>query len=373
MILEMGQAQLGLTWATTNSSLAIATTPIAQWSGILTPFGLSGVLYYINFLWLPDYSRVSYRRWSSSLLAISLTSMLWFGGMLIESTVVVQPLPFTAAMVQPHLHQPHRAAPWQPWEVLHPLTLASLEHDGPVDLIVWPESSLVDTTYSSLATAVDTIDDYKSPPARLTLADFRSDLLPQYRTNCLLGVAMLDLGTVTKYGLKVPEQQRYNCGCLMSSSAEIDCHEKLILVPMKEGLPRWLQNDTMRRWILPFFELTAPCVIGRDFHLLSFKDASGKTRTIAPVVCYESWHPWLPQFHQEVPLDAIVYMMYDGDFVDHPELIQRQLLSVRLRAIETRTWNLVCSTWRGTAIIDPRGRIVKELPPVAGVLRTDEL
>ena len=65
--------------------------------------------------------------------------------------------------------------------------------------------------------------------------------------------------------------------------------------------------------------------------------------------------------------------MYDGDFADYPELFERQLLSVRMRAIETRTWNLVCSCWRGTAIIDPRGRIVKQLHAIAGVLRTDQL
>ena len=52
--LELIQALLGLTWAVTNPILAIAPTPIAQWSGTFTPFGLSFVSYCLAFSMVPD-------------------------------------------------------------------------------------------------------------------------------------------------------------------------------------------------------------------------------------------------------------------------------------------------------------------------------
>jgi len=56
-----------------------------------------------------------------------------------------------------------------------------------------------------------------------------------------------------------------------------------------------------------------------------------------------------------------------------PTVLRRQIDACRFRAIETRRWNLVCSTLAGTAIIDPTGCVIHELPPVANVLRTDVL
>ena len=70
-------------------------------------------------------------------------------------------------------------------------------------------------------------------------------------------------------------------------------------------------------------------------------------------------------------MHAIVHLVYDGYTVEHPGMIQRQVRACQYRAIETRKWNLVCSTWSGTAIIDPSGRIVRQLPARAGVLRSD--
>ena len=371
LALELGQAWLGLTWATTNPSLAIATTPIAQWSGLVTPFGLSALLYLSSCLLVPDNEGKWSKRLFGPALGCAALTTLWIGGMLLEARVICQPLKFSAMLVQPNLLFKKEQA-WEPWTVLDPLTTESLANSGPVDLIVWPETCLTDS-WRNVDTADRSVELTAQSRHRLNLQDFIEQILPRYQTNCLLGVNTLEKGTAVKYGLTVPTTQLINCGCMVKSTGAIDCHEKQILVPMKEGLPEWFPTEFVRRKVLPCFELNAPYAAGRNFHLIRFNDRAGVERTIAAAVCYESWHPWLPQFHQTEPLDAIVYMMYDGDFVDHPELIQRQLLSVRLRAIETRTWNLVCSTWRGTAIIDPRGRIVKELPPVAGVLRTDEL
>ena len=102
-------------------------------------------------------------------------------------------------------------------------------------------------------------------------------------------------------------------------------------------------------------------------------DSQGIEHRLAVAICYESWLPWLPQYHAREPVDAICHLIYDGDFADYPVYTERMLAAIRLRAIETRTWQLVCSCWAGSAIIDPRGRIVKELPREPGILRTDRL
>ena len=178
--------------------------------------------------------------------------------------------------------------------------------------------------------------------------------------------------TETRFGLQVPKIERYNCGCLVSRSGEITCHEKQALVPFEEGLPPWLDQAWIRGRLLPLFQMDAELTAGKRFRLLSFRGHNDRERTIAVSICYESFLPWLPQYKKQSSVDAIVHLVYDGHWHDHPEVIERQILACRYRAIETRRWNLVCSTWTGTTIIDPTGRIVCQLPPKPGVLRSDD-
>lgn len=365
-IADLLQAWLGLTWSATNLSLAIAPTPIAQWSGLVSTFGLTYAVVLINVLWLPDLSKSHVRRWTTTIFAFVLSACLFLGGMIIESRVDVKPIPFSAILVQPNFSSADfTSASPSLWKTLHTLTLSSLESDGPVDLIVWPETCLAETAYKTiqkLEEQVESVAAHEEPLGTVNLDTFQKELHQKYDANCLLGVCMMDEVSTLRFGIEVSEWQRFNCACLVSKDKPIDFHEKTILVPLREGLPRWMQFDFVRLRILPFFGLQASLCPGRNFHLLKFLDSQGAKFTVAPVVCYESWHPWLPQFHQRPSADVTVYLLYDGDFFTHPELIERQLLSIRLRSIETRTWGLVCSTWRGSAIIDPRGRTVKELP-----------
>ena len=157
----------------------------------------------------------------------------------------------------------------------------------------------------------------------------------------------------------------------MSASGEIARHEKLVLVPFKEGLPGLLDHRWVRNRVLPALQLNRPLTVGRKFGLLPFRDHQGKMWSIAVSVCYESLLPWLPQYHNSTTADAIVHLVYDGDTTAHPGMMQRHIRACQYRAIETRKWNLVCSTWTGSAIIDPSGKIVSQLPAIAGTLRSD--
>lgn len=353
----------GVVWSVTSISMVAADTPVAQWAALVTTFGVSAILYFVNFLCALNPSASFWRRWTGPIIGVGVAGCSWLGGSLLESRTRVEPLPFSVMLVQPHLRF-SADTPWRPWRELDSLTQSSLQHAGRVDLIVWPEGCLSSSHHENLDAVVADV------ATHLTIQEFAQTHQPRYQTSCLVGVPMWKRETIERYGLMVTEGRRYNCGCLVSGSSEITCHEKQALVPFKEGLPGWLDQGWIRGRILPALQLNASFTPGSEARLLSFRDRKQQERAIAVSICYESFLPWLPQYRNSRPAEAIVHLVYDGDSVDHPGLLQRQILACRYRAIETRTWNLVCSTWSGSAIIDPTGKVIAQLPATSGVLRT---
>lgn len=360
---EVFEAWCGVSWSVTNLALTVGATPVAQWSRWITPFGVSGLLYLVNFTLACEIAPNFRRRWLGPALGVGVAVLAWCGGCLIARTVSIEPLPFSVLLVQPHV-KGSNDEPRRPWLHLDRITRASVLQDEPVDLVVWPESSLSESWSRGHSEVTDIA-------TRLTVQDFSHILTPVYQTNCLMGVTILEEGTTHRYGLEVVDVRRYNCGCLVFKTGEIARHEKLSLVPLKEGLPWLLDHRWIRDRVLPGLRLHRPLVPGREFRQLSFRDQRGQTRSIAVSVCYESLLPWLPQYHDGTSADAIVHLVYDGCTAGHPGMMQRHIRACQYRAIETRKWNLVCSTWTGTAIIDPSGQIVSQLAATAGALRSD--
>ncbi len=358
----------GLIWSMTSLSLPVAGAPLAQWATYVTPFGVSAFLYLVNFLWFPERSPIGWRRWRGPVLAGGLLSAAWIGGTQIESAVRVEPLKFSALLAQPHLRG-EKGKSWQPWVTLDRLTRESLTETGPVDLIVWPETSLALSLHPEQGGRQENLPS-GCADAPLSLKRFQQNSQPAYGTACLVGVPLINEVIVKKYGLEVTAQQRINAACLVDEN-RISCHEKLALVPFKEGLPIALDTPWVRNNLMTYFGLSAPLTPGKQFRLLTFSTRDGREVSLAVSICFESHLPWLPQYDRVNKADAIVHLMYDGDFTNYSEWTERQLLACRCRAIESRTWNLVCSTWDGSVIIDPRGKIVGRLPAVSGVLRTD--
>lgn len=363
---ELVEAWLGVSWSVSNFSLTVGATPLAQWSRWITPFGVAGILYLVNFLLCLDSSCKGRRRLISPVIGVIVLGAAWYGGEIIAANTPVPALGFSAMLVQPHRKNTDTET-WRPWLHLDQLTRAGLMERREVDLVVWPEASLSESW--SYIHESDR-NDYET---QLTIHTFARLLTPAYKTNCLVGAVMNEPGTTLRYGLEVGEVRRYNCGCLVSKSGEIAHHEKLDLVPLKEGVPAFFDNDWIRRHIFPKLHLNPTLTYGRNYAPLAFRDMKGNEHSIAVSVCYESLLPWLPQYRDSESVDAIVHIVYDGNSAEHPGMIQRQIRACQLRAIETRTWNLVCSTWAGTSIIDPTGKIVRQLPSVASVLSTDTL
>ena len=145
------------------------------------------------------------------------------------------------------------------------------------------------------------------------------------------------------------------------------------LIPLREGLPRWFDQPWVRNRLLSYFGVEAPFSRGKSLQILDFTCRDGSEASVAAPICYESFLPWLPHYRNSERADAIVHLVYDGHFADHPQCVARQEWACRYRAIETRKWNLVCTTWAGSALVNPAGEVVAHLDSSPGVLRTDRL
>ena len=377
-IVEWIQARWGVAWPVMGLSVAVTETPLAHWAASMGPFGLAWVLYLVNFLmvWGPGKTDRNVRhtdagiasRWRGPLCSALLLSGLWVGGVWIEKTTPVGALPLSALMIQPRVLLTEKSQV-ESLQVIDRLTVASLKDHGPVDLVIWPEGCVLPSPHpAQMSPNAEHI-----PPDRWDLIGSHDKFMTRYQSAGLFGTSLHRTRQVQRYGLPIDESQLYNAAVLLDRAGAIKVHEKLSLVPLKEGLPGLLDAAWVRRSVLPALGLEAPLTAGERYQNLEFTTHEGKSIRIAVCICYESLHPGLPQFDPTHRVDAIVHLLYDGHFVSHPEWIERHLMACRARAIETRTWSLVCSSCAGSAIIDPRGTIMGRCPDAECVLRSDTI
>lgn len=366
---EMIQAQWGVAWPVMGLTNAVAETPLVQWASLMGPFGVSWVLYVVNFLCVPNPQLHANEKASwGPLVSAGLFVVMWWGGDRIESSVPVSQPPFTALLAQPCVLE-NDSPMGETLRNLDRLTLDSLAEDGPVDLVIWPEGCVLPSAFPSLLVSMTDvpIED------RWDLDGARHKFRSRYQSTGLFGITLRRSQKVHRFGLEVDEPHLYNAAVLVDQSGATQVHEKQRLVPLKEGLPSLLDNPWFRRTVLPMLGQDAPMTAGDRYKRLEFTTRHGMSVRIAVCICYESLHPGLAQFSPTPPVDAIVHLLYDGHFVSHPEWIERHLMACRMRAIETRTWSFVCSSCAGSAIIDPCGRILGRRLVVPCVLRSDQL
>lgn len=97
---ELLEARLGIAWSVSNLSLTAADTPVAQWSAMVTPFGVSGILNLVNFLFVWDKSPRFWLRWAGPISGFVIAVSTWFGGSLLASATRVESMPFSVMLVQ---------------------------------------------------------------------------------------------------------------------------------------------------------------------------------------------------------------------------------------------------------------------------------
>jgi apolipoprotein N-acyltransferase len=160
--------------------------------------------------------------------------------------------------------------------------------------------------------------------------------MPEYRTPCLVGAVVVGR-----------DGRRYNSACLVTTDGAVSRHDKRMLVVGAEGA------------FTP----------GGDYRRLEFRDRAGRRVRIGVAICYEMHFPDLPQYHPDHRPDVIVHLNNESWYQGYPGMHTHGTWACQYRAIETRTWQLVCATWTRSAAIDPRGRLRAILPPRPAVLR----
>jgi apolipoprotein N-acyltransferase len=346
---ELLQALFGLPWVFMALALPAAPTPLAQWACWLTIFGVSFILYLVNFLWLPDLRAARWRRWLAPALGLVVALSARIGGSYIESRVQVKPLPFRTLIVQPYgVRQLTDESP-NPSDLKDPLqtlTEESLQGGADPDLIVWPEAS---------RPAVE-LECYADSGTKSVPEFFRWPS-PSHRGTLLVG-------TMTK----AAGRDLYNSACLVRADGSLDRHDKLALVWLTERLPPFLDFFWFRSNVLPRLGVSAPLRPGADYADLSFTDRGGRRILLGVSICYEMYFPWLPQYRRASEAEVVVHISSETGLNGHPFLSDYENWTCQYRAIETRRWQLLCTTMGNSAFIDPSGALTASTNRSRGVI-----
>jgi len=164
---EWVQARWGVAWPVMGLSVAVAETPLAQWTAMIGPFGIAWVLYLANFLCVLSPHKnggvetVAFRSakersfaerkatvWGP-LVSAGLIAIMWWGGVWIESKTLMGPLPFSALLVQPRVLLSNTSL-IESLQNIDRLTVANLKDNGPVDLVIWPEGCVLPSPHPTL-------------------------------------------------------------------------------------------------------------------------------------------------------------------------------------------------------------------------------
>jgi apolipoprotein N-acyltransferase len=373
---EILQAKYGLPWVYMALALPAAPTPLAQWAQYLSVFGVSFILYLVNFLWLPDHRNVMWIRWLAPMVGAAIAAFAWIGGMTIAHLTEVQPLSFTGIIVQPdgvgnsdakRFASRHRAA------VLQSLTRRALAAETETDIVIWPESAWSDINWPDRIATV--LSDRSSPgedtasgtsAGSIHRADLGSDPLGEYYNRLAA-----EHSTALLLGARVSTSRGalYNSACLFAPSGRLTRHDKLVLVPLMEKLPFVLDSSWFRAQVLPMFGATVPLQPGDRYRVLTFTNRRGHAIRMGISICYEMYFPWLPQYRRSSEVDAIVHLASERWAEGDRRLSKYENYVCQYRAIETRRWQLLCTTMGNSAVFDPRGAIRASLHGTPGWLR----
>lgn len=137
---------------------------------------------------------------------------------------------------------------------------------------------------------------------------------------------------------------------LGSNGREIARYDQTTLVPFGEYVP------PLFSWVNRITKETSDFVPGHDIKVMP---AAG--HRFGVYICYESAFPNLVRQFTNRGADVLVEVSNDGYF-GHRAARDQHLLLARMRAIENRRFVIRATNDGITAVIDPAGRIIRELP-----------
>ncbi|MGH9584155.1 MAG: apolipoprotein N-acyltransferase [Bryobacteraceae bacterium] len=148
-----------------------------------------------------------------------------------------------------------------------------------------------------------------------------------------------------------PENQPLNSAVLLGPSGEeIGRYDKIHLVPFGEYVP------PLFSFVNRITNEAGDFVPGHDIKVLP----AGQDK-LGVFICYESAFPDLVRQFTKKGANVLVNLSNDGYF-GHSDAHEQHLLIARMRAVENRRYLIRATNDGITAVIDPSGRIVRELP-----------
>lgn len=213
----------------------------------------------------------------------------------------------------------HNAARYQE------LSLADLEVQPKVDLILWPESAIMAWIPTTLRVA----------------RDFSLLPLPQFGESYLLGALSF-----------ASEQERYNSIFAIGGDGSVlPPYHKRILMPFGEYTPFAKTLPVLAELNANVVDFTA----GGELSVFELKSLSGVSYRIAPLICYEDVIS--EQAVTVVRSGAQILASFSNDawFGDGVASYQHHMIAA-FRAIETGRYLLRATNSGYSAVVDPSGR-----------------
>lgn len=370
-VLEYVQVRYGIRHNLLVLALPAAGSGISQLASHFGIFGVSGILYTVNYVLCPHRCGFCGDGWLRCVLTAAIGLGLTSWGRSIAQSPDDEMPPVRAHLVQPDSGAASQCA--ARFEALDQITRGALASFREAELVVWPETALGLSTWDRNQAEGDS-----DAPDDQTLLPLEADDLRRamdrvrssYRVPLLSGILLTKHKAAVSYGVPIRLTYLSNSACLIG--IEMGCgigeHSKRVLVPFRERIPPCLDLPLVRRMIENWLGHVPRLEPGQSDGVLATTRADGQPVTLGVAICYESQFPWLPQFDPSIRADAIVHLAYDGWCARFSEYAVLQQWTCQYRAVETRTWQYLCCECSGSAVVDPRGRVRGRLGRGPGVL-----
>ena len=261
--------------------------------------------------------------------ATTIVFFVWWGTGLVASRLVVRPTgtaPVVAALLQPNISQEMR---WNPESLLlifrRMMDMTERAIADGATVVIWPEST-VPLSYSVTQFYRESIE----------------SLSQQHGVDIILGSVAEDPGRPA---------QLWNAAFLVSGGQTVGHYDKIKLVPFGEYVP-------LRRML--FFAEKLVRAVG-DFQF-GTNDRPLRGRFLyGPAICYEVVFPQITRAQVRNGADVLVTITNDA-WYDGTSAPRQHLDQARLRAVEGDRYLLRAATTGISALVDPSGQIVEEIP-----------
>jgi apolipoprotein N-acyltransferase len=261
--------------------------------------------------------------------ALVIVMFVWWATGLVASKLIVRPTgapAHTAALLQPNISQEMRWDEQNTLEIFQRMVeMTEQAIRGGARVVVWPESTV---------------------PLSFARTEF-------YRSSIEALSARFDVDIILG---SVAEDDRdpgkiWNAAFLVSGGKTVGHYDKIRLVPFGEYVP-------LRKVL--FFAEKLVRAVGEFQFGTSDRPLAGKFR-YGPAICYEIVYPQITRAQVRNGAGVLVTITNDA-WYDGTSAPRQHLQQARLRAIEDDRYVLRAGTTGISALINPAGEIVKELP-----------